>query len=167
VNDITAITADGQRLDWPALSAGKAVVLIFIKDGCPCSIRFEPYFHRLYEAYRGTVGFVGVIDGEGVTARSYAAANAVPYKLIADPDARLMDRFDAKNGGYAALLDAGGVVVGFWPGFSVDAMADLGRRIALVAGIAERPIETAGLPVKLTSGCAFDRHSNEGERQRQ
>jgi peroxiredoxin len=146
----------GRPMAWTALSGGRPVLLVFIKNGCPCSVEFEPYFHRLHEAYGGTVRVFGVIDGDDSTAQQYAVTNSVPYPLIADPDERLIRRFDAKNGGYAALLDAAGVVVGFWPGFSQDAMTDLGHRMSGLAGVGERPIETAGLPKKLTTGCPFD-----------
>jgi hypothetical protein len=146
----------GRPMGGAALSSGRPVLLVFVKSGCPCSVEFEPYFHRLYEAYGGAVRVFGVIDGDDSTAQRYAAANSVPYPLIADPDERLIRRFDAKNGGYAALLDAGGVVVGFWPGFSEEAMTDLGRRMSRLARVEERPIETAGLPKKLTTGCPFD-----------
>jgi hypothetical protein len=136
------------------------MVIVFIKDGCPCSVEFEPYFHRLYEAYRDAARFLGVIDGDQGTARRYTIANSVPYPVVADPDERLIGRFAAKNGGYAALLDSGGVVAGFWPGFSENAMSELGRRISRLAGVAERPILTAGLPKALTTGCPFDLSSD-------
>jgi peroxiredoxin len=155
IDDIVATTADGRRMDWSTLSGGYPVLLVFIKSGCPCSVEFERYFHRLYEAYRGAARFAGVIDGDQSAAARYATANAVPYPVIADPEEKLIDRFEAKNGGYAALLDSQGSVAGFWPGFSDDAMSDLGRRISRLAGIAELPIETAGLPKKLTTGCHF------------
>jgi hypothetical protein len=143
-------------MNWAVLSEGRPVLLVFIKNGCPCSVEFERYFHRLYEVYRGTTRFFGIIDGDPPIAGRYAATNSVPYPVIADPDAHLIGRFGAKNGGYAALLDAEGVVAGFWPGFSEEAMSDLGRRISRLAGVVERPIETAGLPRSLTTGCPFD-----------
>jgi peroxiredoxin len=156
VDDFAVTTTDGRRLDWSTLSDGRPVVVVFIKDGCPCSVEFEPYFHRLHDAYRGSTRFIGVIDGDASRARRYAEANSVPYAVVADPEQRLIGRFEAKSGGYAALLDPEGVVVGFWPGFSEEAMSDLGRRISVLAGVAERPIETAGLPKTLTTGCPFD-----------
>jgi hypothetical protein len=156
IDDLVVTDAEGRSLDWPALSEGRPVVIVFIKVGCPCSVEFEPYFHRLAEAYRGAVRFVGIIDGDGARARRYAETNSVPYPIIADPETRLIGRFDAKNGGYAALLRPEGIVAGFWPGFSRDAMADLGRRIAGLVSVAEHAIDTRGLPVKLTTGCPFD-----------
>jgi peroxiredoxin len=159
VDDFAITTADGRRLDWPALSGGEAVLVVFIKNGCPCSVEFEPYFHRLFEAYRDTTRFIGVIDGDPSTARRYAETHSVPYPVIADPEERLIGRFAVRNGGYAALLAPEGTVVGFWPGFSQTAMSDLGRRISLLARVAERPIDTAGLPRNLTTGCPFAGHS--------
>jgi peroxiredoxin len=156
IDDVVATTADGHPMSWSALSDGHPALLVFIKNGCPCSVELEPYFHRLYEAYRGAVRFFGVIDGDAATARRYATTNSVPYPVMADPDERVIDRFGAKNGGYAALLDSEGVIAGFWPGFSEEAMSELGRRMSRLVGVGERPIETAGLPKNLTSGCPFD-----------
>jgi peroxiredoxin len=162
VDGLAVTTADGRRLEWPALSGGAAVVVIFVKQGCPCSREFEPYFHRLYEAYRGTTRFIAVTDGDASIARRYAEESSVPYPVIADPDEEIIRRFEAKNGGYAALLDPQGTIVGFWPGFSADAMSELGRRISVLANVEERPVATAGLPKHLTSGCPFDRTSDDG-----
>jgi hypothetical protein len=156
VDDLVVTTADGRRLDWPALSEGAALVVIFVKGGCPCSVQFEPYFHRLFEAYGKRARFLAVIDGDPSTALRYAGENSVPYPVVADPEEALIRRFEAKNGGYAALLDPQGVIVGFWPGFSAGAMTELGHRLSVLAGVAERPIATAGLPGTLTSGCPFD-----------
>jgi hypothetical protein len=155
-DDVVAVTSDKRRMDWSTLSGGHPVLLVFIKEGCPCSVEFEPYFHRIYDAYHAAVRVLGVIDGAQSTADRFAAANSVPYPVVADPHEWLIGRFEAKNGGYVALLDSEGVVAGFWPGFSEEAMSDLGRRMSRLAGVAEQPIATAGLPKKLTTGCPFD-----------
>jgi hypothetical protein len=156
VDDLVVTTAEGRRLDWQILSEGAALVVIFVKRGCPCSVQFEPYFHRLFEAYGNRTRFLAVIDGDSSTALRYAEENSVPYPIVADPEEALIQRFEAKNGGYAALLDPQGTIVGFWPGFSAGAMTELGHRLSALSGVAERPIVTAGLPRQLTSGCPFD-----------
>src|SRR5262249_28300497 len=104
IEPFSAVAHDGARFAWPAAGGARPLVLVFIKQGCPCSVEFEPFFHRLEEQYRDAADFVGVIDADADLARAYAAANKVPYRVLADPDRAIIARLEAKNGGYVALL---------------------------------------------------------------
>jgi peroxiredoxin len=154
--DLVALVAhDGRRRTWQELAGGHPVVVVFIKKDCPCNVEFEPFFHRLYRAYRGSVRFVGVIDGGVETARRYAENNQVPYLVLADPERALISCFRAENGAYVALVTPAEVLDTLWPGCSAEMMRDLSRRIAEIASVEEQPIETTGLPSALTTGCPF------------
>jgi hypothetical protein len=153
---VEATGHDGRRLRWADLSGGQPVVFAFIKDGCPCSAEFEPFFQRVAALYRGRIRFVGVIDAPLKTARRYAAEQHVPHPILADPDRRIIRRLNARHGGYVALLTPEGVIDGFWPGCSVATMRELGRRIARLAGVRERPLDVTGMPRPLTTGCPFE-----------
>jgi peroxiredoxin len=149
------LASDGRQVGWDDLSAGRPMVVVFIKDGCPCSIEFEPYFHRLARAFAKHVQFVGVIDGAADVASAYVAANDVPYPVLADSDRSLIRDFAAKNAAYVALVSADGVVDTMWPGCSAEMMQDLARQITARAGIHEQPVDFAGMPGPLTTGCPF------------
>jgi hypothetical protein len=152
---VTLAAQDGRRRTWRELAGGQPVVVVFIKKGCPCNVDFEPFFHRLYQAYRGSVRFVGVIDSGVETARRYAEDNRVPYLVLADPERALISRLRAENGAYVALLTPAEVLNTLWPGCSAEMMRELSRRMAQLAGVEEQPIETTGLPSALTTGCPF------------
>jgi hypothetical protein len=152
---ITAVAHDGLRREWSELAGDQPVVLVFIKKSCPCSVEFEPYFHRLYRAYRRSVRFVGVIDGGIETARQYAEANEVPYLVLADPGLGLIGRCQAKNGAYVAVVTPAGVLHTLWPGCSAEMMRELSHQIASLAEVEEQRVETSGLPNVLTTGCPF------------
>jgi peroxiredoxin len=152
---VAAVAHDGKRRGWTELAGPQPVVIVFIKKNCPCNVEFEPFFHRLYEAYRGTVRFVGVIDGTEESARRYANANHTPYLVLADPERRLIGRCQAKNGAYVALVSPSGVLHTLWPGCSADMMQELSHQIAARAGVAEQSVDTSGLPKVLTTGCPF------------
>jgi hypothetical protein len=152
---VAMVAHDGRRREWKELAGSRPVVIVFIKSGCPCSVEFEPFFHRLYQAYQGSVRFVGVIDGEVETARQYAEANRVPYLVLADSERRLISRFRVENGAYVAVATPAGVLDTLWPGCSAEMMRELSRRIAELAGVAEQPVETSGMPRVLTAGCPF------------
>jgi hypothetical protein len=155
VEPFSAMAHDGVRFTWPRVDRARPLVLVFIKRDCPCSVEFEPFFHRLEERYRDVADFAGVIDAGAAPARAYAVANKVPYRVLADPDQTIITRFEAKNGGYVALLGASGDVDTFWPGYSAEMMRELGRRIAVLGARAERPIDVSEMPKVLTTGCPF------------
>jgi peroxiredoxin len=155
VGGLEATGHDGRRHRWADLSGGQPVVIVFIKDGCPCSLEFQPFFQRVADLYRGRVRFVGVIDASVKAARQYATEQHVPYPILADPDRRIIRLLKAQHGGYLALLTVEGVIDAFWPGCTATTMRDLGRRIARLAGVAERPLDVTGMAGPLTTGCPF------------
>jgi peroxiredoxin len=152
---ISLLAHDGRCRTWQELSGGHPVVVVFIKKGCPCNVEFEPFFHRLYQAYRASVHFVGVIDAGVETARQYAEDNHVPYLVLADSERALISRLRAENGAYVALVTPAEVLDTLWPGYSAEMMCELSRRIAKLAGVEEEPVDTTGLPSALTTGCPF------------
>jgi len=154
VEPFSAIAHDGVAFTWPGADRARPLVLVFIKRDCPCSVEFEPYFHRLFERYLDVADFAGVIDASLDSARAYAVANKVPYRVLADPDRTIIMRFEAKQGGYVALLGVRNVDT-IWPGCSAEMMRALGRRIADKGAIAERPIDVSGMPTVLTTGCPY------------
>jgi hypothetical protein len=156
IEPFSAVAHDGARFSGPAAGGARPLVLVFIKRGCPCSIEFEPFFHRLEEQYRDAADFVGVIDADTEAARAYVIPNKVPYRILADPDRAIVAQFAAKNGGYVALLDADSHLDTLAPGCSVEMMRALGRRIAGLRALPERPLDVTGMPKVLTTGCPVD-----------
>jgi peroxiredoxin len=155
IEPFSAVAHDGARFSWPAAGGARPLVLVFIKRGCPCSVEFQAFFNRLEARYRNGADFVGVIDADADSARAYAAANKVPYRVLADPDRALIAQFKAKNGGYVALLGVNSQLDTIWPGCSAEMMQALGRRIADLRGLAERPLDVSDMPKVLTTGCPF------------
>jgi hypothetical protein len=155
-----AVDHNGKSVDWQSLLSQRPLVVVFIKDGCPCNVDFEPYFQRLATAYPDEVGFVGVIDADVPAAKRYVDANRVRYPVIADPARAIVGTFKAENGAYVALVSRGGVVDAMWPGCSVEVMRDLNGRIARLAQVDERSVDFTGLPNAMTTGCPFSPSNN-------
>jgi peroxiredoxin len=155
IEPFSALAHDGERFTWPATGGAGPLVLVFIKRGCPCSVEFEPFFHRLEVQYRDAASFVGVIDADADSARAYAVANKVPYRVLADPGRAIIQRLDAKHGGYVALLGMNGRLDTLWPGCSAEMMRALGRRIAALRALPERPLDVSDMPKVLTTGCPY------------
>ena len=131
------------------------VVLVFIKDGCPCSVSAEAYFNQLHAAYRGKIRFVGVIDGDPKTARKWGAIQGVPFPIVPDPKLDLMQSYGATNSAYVALIDRAGRIEEFWPGYSVSMLRDLNSKMSKLAHLETESIETPDAPEDLYSGCPF------------
>jgi peroxiredoxin len=156
VQSFSAVARDGTVFTWSGMSRPRPLVLVFIRRGCPCNVEFEPFFHRLAGRYQDVADFAGVIDAGADAALAYATANKTPYRILADPDRAIIDQFEAKNGGYVALLRREGTIDTLWPGCSAEMMRELGRRSAELGAITERPLDFAGMPPVLTTGCPFE-----------
>jgi hypothetical protein len=159
----TATTDRDQSFTWPLPHDRRPLLLVFIKEGCPCNVELEPFFHRLERSYADVVRIAGVIDADVRTARHYAEANATPYPILADPQRQIIHRLRAENGAYVALLalpgigvPAGPTIDSLWPGCSGEMFIQMSRRIAATAGVAERPLDVSGLPSAAVTGCPFE-----------
>jgi peroxiredoxin len=131
------------------------VVVIFIKRDCPCSTEFEPFFQRLERAYRGSARFIGVIDGDVATARQFVTDHHTPYPVLADPDLRIICRFEAEHGSYVALVGSDGAVAALWPGISASMMQELSGQIARLANVPEQIMDTSNMPKAMMTGCPY------------
>ena len=150
-----APTHDGQTFRLEDALEGQPLVLIFIKNGCPCSVEAEPHFHQVLDLYQGHVRFAGVIDGTLETARQYARDQRVPYPVLADPERAIIRAYRAESSVYVAVIRPDGVIDQLWPGYSAEMMRELGRRIAELSETQERRIDVRGIPTVLTTGCPF------------
>jgi hypothetical protein len=154
--DSTSTEGSGVRMASPAvLASDRPTVLVFLKDGCPCSEAAEPFFHRLHAVYGTRVAFLGVIDGDRSDARGWADRHWTPYPVLADPDRRIIRACGAERSAYVALVARGGSIERLWPGFSREMLAELGKRLALMSGLPESSDESSGAPEQLASGCLF------------
>jgi peroxiredoxin len=156
VRSFSAAPRGGTVFTWSAISGARPLVLFFNRRDCPCSVEFERFFRRLAGRYRDVAEFAGVIDGGTDAAHAYATANAIPYRVLADPDRAIINRFGARNGGYVALVRPDGAIDAVWPGCSAAMMRELGHRIAELGAVTERSIDVAGMPGALTTGCPFE-----------
>ncbi|HEX4145816.1 MAG TPA: redoxin domain-containing protein [Pirellulales bacterium] len=157
---LLATTHRGQQVDWRDLSQGHSLVVVFVKQGCPCSLEFQQHFNRLAATYEDRVSLVGVIDGSIEVAERYVTANEVPYPVLADADRQLIHEFAVPAAAYVALIDQreiGGqaTLQMLWPGCSIEMMHDLVGRLADKLGEPPRVIDFSGLPGALTTGCPF------------
>ncbi len=150
-----ATAADGASYTLGDLTMSRPLVLVFIKDGCPCSESAQPFLNRLHEVYGTRARFAGVIDSDAESATRWASANGVPFPLLLDPGLEIVRRYRVENSAYVVLVGAGGRVEKAWPGYSTDMLRDLGQRLSRMTGLPERLIHLAGAPGEMYSGCPY------------
>ncbi len=153
--EVWAEGSDGRTTSPSVVAAERPTVLIFIKDGCPCSESAEPFFHRLHAAYGECAAFLGVIDGDRAAARSWADRHGSPYPVLADPDLRIIGPCGVERSAYVAVVARGGAIERLWPGYSEGMLAELDAMLARHTGLDGPPIDAAGAPQELASGCSF------------
>jgi peroxiredoxin len=150
------VDAQGQTHSLAELLETGPIVLLFIKDGCPCSVSAEGYFNRMHASYGGHIRFFGVIDGDAAVARRWAEANGVPFPILPDPEHELVHLYGAENSAYVTLIDRDRTIDMFWPGYSAGMLRDLNARMARLAGRPEQPVDVGEAPDELYSGCPFE-----------
>lgn len=150
-----AEAGDGKLYDLRELAEEGPLALFFIKDGCPCSVAAQPFYDGLYKAYGERVRFFAVIDGDGGIARKWADKNRVSFPILCDPELRIVREYKAENSAYFAIIARGGAIERYWPGYSVGMLKEAGGRLARLAGVDPKPIDTAEAPDDLYSGCPY------------
>ncbi len=149
----STIATDGTTYNLVELTARTPVVLVFIKDGCPCSADAQRFFNRLHDAYAREVRFLGVIDADTDGGRAWGQRNRTAFPLLADPDLAIARRFGAESSAYMAVVGRGGSIDHLYPGYSRTMLAEASDRIARLAGVPSVPIDSAGAPDELSTGC--------------
>ena len=137
------------------LRSDKPVVLYFIKDGCPCSQTYEPFIQEFASNYMDVAHFIGVIDGTQETARAWSSRYVNPYPIAFDPTSATMNRWQATNSAFTALIDKQGNVVAYWPGYSRWMLEELSQKLADLAGVPRRRLAVVDAPSQLYTGCSF------------
>jgi peroxiredoxin len=146
---------DGQTYSIHDLSREGPIALVFIKDGCPCSVAAGPHYSRLAQSYGSRIRFFGVIDGNAEVARKWSRANRVTFPILCDPDLRIVHEYHAENSAYFAVIARGGRIEKYWPGYSADMLNEANGLLARLAGAEVKPIDLTDAPTELYSGCPY------------
>lgn len=151
-----ALDGDGLTHDLASESARGPVVLVFVKDGCPCSVSAQPFFNRLAAAYGESVRFFGVIDGTPETAWAWGRKYRSPFPILADAETKIVKDYEAESSVYVALIDSQQRVRRLWPGHSVAMLNELNGLLGEMTASAVPAIDFDDAPDELMSGCPFD-----------
>ncbi len=129
--------------------------VLFILDGCPCSIDAQPLFNNLAKQWKGQVDFYGVIDSDQKKGRAWASDYRAAFPVVPDAKKEIIKAYGAKQSVYCVLISTDGKVVKMWPGYSQDMMKEMNEMIAAEAGAEAKPFDAQYAPNDKTSGCFF------------
>jgi peroxiredoxin len=76
----------GKTYTLKEASAGKPTLIVFIKDGCPCSIEAEPVLQALAKHHGDKIRLVGIIDKGPKEAKEWIKNHESRYLILCDPD---------------------------------------------------------------------------------
>jgi peroxiredoxin len=134
----------------------KPQFLFFVKKGCPCSFEAEPIIQDLYRHFGGKVEFIAVTDAGFADAKLWKSDLKVPYPVVSNPKLEVMESYEAPGSVYSTLLDANGLIVKRWAGYSQDYLREMNEEMSRLLGEKVMPFDAKYAPKAKTSGCAFD-----------
>lgn len=145
---------DGRTYTTATLAA-RPTVMVFLSHGCPHNPKSISDFNRWRTQLGQTVQFVGVLNANAATARSYARELKVNFPVLADPDRKLIDWAGATHSlDFAVLSARRGQLLKRWNGIQrswiVEATNLLRRNGAPNVRITERSFTSAR-----ASGCGL------------
>jgi len=135
-----------------AVDGSRPTLVVFVLPDCPCSIGYEPYVHRVHQAYGDQAAFIEVVSGDGPVAKQWKQQQQTPFTVIGDEGGNVAHEFGALRSAYTALV-LNGRIVKLWPGYSAEMLRELGGLIATETNTPAVSLDVAGAPERLTSGC--------------
>lgn len=137
------------------LTKDKPLVLFFVELECPCCKGAKIYIDRVRERYGDVCNVVGVINADPSVAKAWENAVRPDFPILCDPNMETIRAYKAVSGVYTTLVAPGGRVVKAYPGYSQAMLAEMGGKIARLAGIEAREMKIADAPKEMIAGCAF------------
>lgn len=146
---------DGEIHTLEQLTTTKPLMIFFVEKECPCCLGAKVFVDMMVELYPDEMNVVGIINADGEVARQWRESTQPKFLVLEDPNQQAISAYGAIRGVYTTLVAPGGLVEIAYPGYSIDMLRDLSKRIARLAQVPPREFVSRSAPTKLTSGCVF------------
>ena len=153
--DFIAPASDGKMYRLSEMTKDGPAVLIFIKEGCPCSRSADEFHQRVHAAGRGWVPFYGVINGDVKAAERWVELTHSIFPILADPELKITKSYGAASSAYVAFIGQGGRIEKLWAGYSESMLRELADRMARWVKPGMEPFDVSDAPADLYAGCPY------------
>lgn len=153
--DFNLPSVDGPNYTLAQLTDGKPLLIFFIEKECPCCLGAKFFVDKMIDLYGENLSAVGIINADGAVARAWVKSTKPFFKVLMDPEQKVIASYKAERGVYTTLIAPGGVIDKAYPGYSLETLKEMSNRIAKLAGVPAKEFVSKAAPEKLTSGCAF------------
>lgn len=144
--DFKATGSDGKSYTLKSFTGKKPTLFYFIGATCPVNAQAVKYFNRVAEAYKGSVNFIGVIDGDKAAYTTWNKQFKAPYVVLLDPNQKIIGAYGAERSPWAVLVDSKGTITKIWTGYSAKQITEIGGALATASKVTAKKLDVAGAP---------------------
>jgi peroxiredoxin len=146
---------DGQVHTLASLTKDKPLLIFFVEKECPCCLGAKHFVDKLVDLYPKELNAVGIINADDRVAKAWEKVTKPRFLVLQDPAQEVIRAYKAERGVYTTLVSPDGSIEAAYPGYSLDSLNDMSRRIAKLAKTNYRRVISAAAPKEMTSGCLF------------
>lgn len=144
---------DGKTYSSADVLKSGPMVVISIKEGCPCSTDSQPLFNELSKRHQGKATFIGLYNEDIEKGKIWVEQKSVPYPVLIDHELKTIKDYAAERSVYVTLVDPEGKIVKVYPGYWKDMLVELDRKLGELTQTKLDPFDPKYAPNTPSSGC--------------
>jgi len=163
--DFDLVDTNGAHHTLASLTQDKPLLIFFVEKNCPCCLGAKFYVDKMLDLYPNEVNAVGIINADGNTAKTWVKATKPKFTVLQDPKQKVIASYKAERGVYTTLIAPGGTIDKAYPGYSLESLQEMSKRIAQLTHVPAREYISTSAPKTMTSGCTFPELDSQGNQK--